>query len=171
MTIEIFVLRLVHVLGGIFWVGTALFMSLFLAPALAASGPSAGQIVGTLQRRGLMKLLPLVAVLTIASGMRLMWITSAGLSSAYFASATGRTLAGAGAAAVGAFFVGLFVSRPAGMRSARLAASLAGAPEEQRASIASEIARLRRRNEVGSNVVVALLVLGAAGMAVARYLR
>ena len=34
---ELLVLRLVHVLGGIFWVGSALFMAIFLFPALASA--------------------------------------------------------------------------------------------------------------------------------------
>ena len=171
MAIELLVLRLVHVLGGVFWVGTALFMSLFLAPALATAGPSAGQVLGTLRRRGLMTYLPLAAVLTIASGARLMWITSGGLSSAYFASATGRTLAAAGAAAVVAFLVGILVGRPAGTRAGQLTGSLASAPAERRAAIERELATLRRRGEIASAVVVLLLLFGAAGMAVARYLR
>ena len=171
MAIELFVLRLVHVLGGIFWVGTVLFMSLFLAPALATAGPAAGQVLGVLRRRGLMTYLPLVAVLTIASGARLMWLTSAGLSPAYFASATGRTLAAAAAAAVVAFVVGLLVGRPAGIRAGQLAGSLASAPAERRPTMERVLAALRRRIEISSAVVTVLLLCGAAGMAVARYLR
>src|SRR5215208_45998 len=112
MTVELFVLRLIHVLGGIFWVGSALFTTLFLGPALATSGANVAQIIAALQKRRLMTFLPLAAVLTIASGLRLLWITSAGFSSAYLATTTGRTFAAAGAAAVVAFLLSLFVARP-----------------------------------------------------------
>ena len=38
---ELIVLRLVHVLGGIFWVGAGLFNMVYLGPAMAAAGPAA----------------------------------------------------------------------------------------------------------------------------------
>lgn len=171
MLAELLVLRLVHVLGGVFWVGSALFTTLFLVPALAASGPSAGQIMGELQRRRLFTVLPAVALLTILSGARLLWITSAGLSDAYLASATGRTFIGSAIAALLAFVLGLLVVRPAGAGAARIGASLAATPEPERAARIAEMNALRRRSAAWGSIVMALLLLGAAGMSLARYLR
>ena len=171
MTVELFVLRLVHVLGGIFWVGTVLFTTFFLAPVLAASGAGAAPIMAALRERRLMTYLPLAAVLTILSGARLMWLASAGVMSAYVATAAGRTFALAGAAATAAFLIGILVGRPAAIRAAQLGGALASAPAERREAMAAEAATLRRRNAAASAVVAALLIVGAAGMAVARYLR
>ena len=123
MTAEILVLRLVHILGGIFWVGSGLFTTFFLVPALASSGPSAGPVMTALQRRHLFTALPVSALLTILSGLRLMWIGSAGFAPAYFASASGGTLAASGAAAIVAFLLALLVARPAAVRAARLGAA------------------------------------------------
>jgi hypothetical protein len=171
MTTEIVVLRLVHILGGIFWVGSGLFTSLFLLPALASAGPAAGQVMTGLQRRRLFTALPVVALLTILSGLRLMWVTSAGFSSAYFASATGRSFAASGAAAIVAFVLSLLVARPAAVRAATLGAELAAAPGGvPRATLAAELEAARRRGSAASAAAVVLLVIGAAGMAVARYL-
>src|SRR5688572_115483 len=103
MNAELLVLRLVHIVGGIFWVGSGLFTSLFLLPALARSGPAAGAVMAGLQRRRLFTALPAVAVLTMLSGLRLMWIVSAGFSASWLASATGGTYAASGAAAIVAF--------------------------------------------------------------------
>jgi uncharacterized membrane protein len=169
MTVEILLLRLIHIVGGIFWVGSGLFTSLFLVPALATSGANAGQVFAALQQRRLFTVLPLVAVLTIASGLRLMWIISAGFAPSYFASAQGQAFASSGVAAIVAFLLSLLVARPASARAAQLGGSLAGAPEEKRAGLAMEIATLRRRGGIASAVAVTLVVLGAAGMAVARY--
>src|SRR5687768_5581068 len=167
MTAEILVLRLVHILGGIFWVGSGLFTTFFLVPALASSGPAAGQVMAALQRRRLFTALPVSALLTILSGLRLMWIGSAGFAPAYFASASGGTLAASGAAAIVAFLL----ARPAAVRAAQLGASLAGTPEGAgRAAVAGELAALQRRGGIATAVAVALLLLAAAGMAVARYL-
>jgi hypothetical protein len=89
---------------------------------------------------------------------------------AYLTTASGRTFAASGAAAIVAFFMSLLVSRPAAVRSATLGASLASATAEQRAVITLELAQLRRRGAAASAGAVALLVLGAAGMSVARYI-
>jgi uncharacterized membrane protein len=171
MLAELLVLRLIHVLGGIFWVGSGLFTSFFLVPALAASGPSAGQVMGELQRRRLFTILPAVALLTILSGARLMWITSAGLSDAYLASTMGRTFVGSALAALLAFAVGMLVVRPSGARAAGIGASLAAAPEHERAARVAEMNALRRRSAVWGAVALSLLLVAAAGMAIARYLR
>src|SRR3954466_4382536 len=109
MTIELIILRLIHVLGGIFWVGNTVFMAAFLAPALATLGPTGGQLFSALQKRGLPTRMLVAAVLTILSGLRLMWIVSGGYSSAYFDTAPGRGYAIAGASAIVALFVGLLV--------------------------------------------------------------
>ena len=172
MTTELLVLRLVHILGGMIWVGSGIFNSFFLLPTLAQAGPAAGQVIAGLQRRRLFTILPIVALLTILSGIRLMQITSAGFSPAYFASTSGRTYAWSGVAAIVGFLVGIVVARPAAMRAASIGATLATATDAAaRASLTAKLERLRRTSSVASSVSVALVVLAAAGMAVARYVR
>lgn len=46
MNILILVLRLVHIVGGIFWVGAALLLNFFIAPTLRATGDSGRQVGG-----------------------------------------------------------------------------------------------------------------------------
>jgi uncharacterized membrane protein len=171
MSIELLVLRIVHVLGGIFWVGSGLFTTFFLMPALGRAGPpAAGPVMGALQQRRLFTILPVVAVLTIISGARLLQIVSGGFAPAYFASRTGQTLLWSGVAAVGAFLVSILVARPAAVRSGQLSASLASVPDVQRAARAAEIEHLRRRSGLAGTIAMVLLVSAAIGMAVARYL-
>jgi uncharacterized membrane protein len=171
MTAELLVLRLVHILGGIFWLGSGLFTTLFLLPALANSGPAAGPVMANLQQRRLFTVLPAVALLTMLSGLRLMWITSGGFSRAYFASPVGHTLAVSGMAAIVAFIVGMLLARPAGVRAGVLGQRLATTTDEAaRAALSAEMERMRRRAVIGGTISLALLVLSAAGMSVARYM-
>ncbi|HUF12664.1 MAG TPA: hypothetical protein VMN78_06175 [Longimicrobiales bacterium] len=167
---EFFVLRLVHVVGGMFWVGAGLFNFVWLGPALAQAGPAAGAIMLSLRRRRLFVVLPTVALLTILSGLRLMQLTSNDFSAAYFRTGPGATFSAAGAAAILAFLLGLTLAMPAQKRMAALGASLASAADEAaRAAPRAEMARLQRRMGVLGPVVTALLVIAAVGMAVARY--
>jgi len=167
---ELVALRLVHVLGGISWAGSALFLTVFLGPALAASGPNAGPVMAELKARRLVAFMPTVALLTIASGLRLMWLTSGGFTASYFATPHGLAFGFAGATAIVGFFFAMLVLRPTQDRMAHLAQSLMKAAEEQRAAIAHELAIVRRRNTWASMTSLVMLAVGAGGMAVARYL-
>lgn len=171
MTAEILVLRLVHILGGIFWVGSVSFNAVFLLPTLAGLGPAGGPVMAGLQRRRMTTVLPTVAVLTILSGLRLMQISSAGFSGDYFASAAGLAYTLGGVAAILGFAAGMGLTRPAMARAGALAAQVAGAADEAaRAALGAEIARLRSRGARWNSVMFTLVAFAAACMAVARYL-
>ncbi|MDQ3675082.1 MAG: hypothetical protein M3365_12020 [Gemmatimonadota bacterium] len=171
MSTELIVLRLVHILGGIFWLGSGLFTTFFLMPALGRAGPAAaGPVMGALQQRRLFTVLPVVALLTILSGLRLFQIASVGFSPIYMSSRTGQTFLWSGIAAVAAFLLSLAVARPAALRAGQLGVAVASLPEEQRVRRLAEAERLRRRSALASIVAMVLLIGAAAGMAVARYL-
>ena len=168
---EIIALRLIHVLGGVFWVGAALLNFLFVAPALQAAGPAAaGPVMGTLRKRKLTVVLPTVAVLTLLSGLRLMMIQSGGFDPAYFETGLGATFAAAGAAAILAFLIGITVAMPAQKRMMVLGPQIAAATDDaSRAAAQAEMARLQKRLATVGPIVTVLLILAAAGMAIARY--
>lgn len=171
MIVELLVLRFVHVVGGILWVGSALFTSLFLMPALAAAGPAAaGPVFAQLAKRRLMTFMPVVAILTVLSGLRLLMLVSAGNAAVYFATRSGQAFAIAGAAAILAFLVGMAFARPSAMRAGKLSASLANAPESERPHLTRALEAERRRGALATNVSMSLLIIGAGGMALARYL-
>ena len=146
-------------------------MYVFLAPTLAPLGPAAGQVMAGLAKRRLMTILPIAAILTLLPGLRLMWIASAGFSSAYFATPVGQTYSAAGGLAIVAFVVGMAVSRPAAMRAGAIGAQMASAPDDAaRSRLAAEMEGARRRGTIGGMIVLILLTLASAGMATARYL-
>jgi uncharacterized membrane protein len=167
---EIIVLRVVHVLGGLFWVGSALFNSIYLFPAMASAGAAAGAIMGSMRQRHLFIVLPGIALLTILSGVRLMWITSADFSAAYFESGRGATFAWGGTFAIVAFLLGVLIGRPTGMRMGKVQQALANAPDDEtRGELAGQLARLNRRGMVVGWTANVLLILAASFMAAARY--
>lgn len=170
MHAELLTLRLIHILGGIFWVGSMIFTTFFLAPVIRSSPSMAGQVMAGLQRRRLFIALPVVALLTIASGLRLLSIASIGFSRAYFSTPTGRTIATAAVAATIGFLLSLLISRPGFVRIGKLGSSLAAAPDDgARERIAAEMGRITRRVAISNALVVVLLLAAAAGMAIARY--
>jgi uncharacterized membrane protein len=170
MQMEVIVLRLIHILGGVFWVGGLLFQSIFLMPALANVGPAAGAVMAGLMQRKLPVVMPVLAILTLLSGLRLLMIASANFQGAYFSSPVGRTFSIAGGLAIVAFILGMATVRPAMMKAAALGQQMAGAPDDAtRSRLAAEMAATRQKGIVGNLIVMVLLLLAASGMAVARY--
>lgn len=169
MQAELLVLRVVHVVGGIIWVGSGVLMGLFLAPALATLGPTAGQVMGALQKRKMMVFMPTVAILTILSGIRLMMITSMGFSGAYFATGPGKAFAIAGLAGIIAFLVGILFNLPIAKKMAKISQEMASNPANKDA-LAAEAKSLQQRAATMGFAVLGLLLFAAIGMAVARYL-
>lgn len=170
MSIEMVVLRFVHVVGGVFWAGGGIYATLFITPAIIAAGPAAGPMVTEMQRRKLFTVVPIVAVLTMLSGIRLLWIVSGGFSGSYFATTQGLTYAVAGAASIVGFVLALVVSRPAGIRLAQLAATLEQLDGTARTAALSTMDTLKRRSAMASAAAIWLLTVAVGGMAVARYL-
>lgn len=166
---ELIVLRLIHILGGILWLGSGLFTLFFLQPALIKAGPAtAGPIMANLQQRRMFTILPVVALLTILSGIRMMMIVSAG-GPQWFQSPMGRTFSISGALAILSFLTAILISRPATVRMGKLAqASIPdGASKDARDA---QIRSLQRRAAWSTQIAIGLLILAAAGMAVARYM-
>jgi hypothetical protein len=114
--------------------------------------------------------MPVVAVLTMLSGFRLMQITSAGFSATWFQSASGSTYAMGGLAAIIAFVGGLLLSRPTMMKMGATMVERAAAPADRHAELDAKIAGLRSRAAIVNGTVSTLLLAAAAAMAVARYL-
>ena len=151
------VLRLVHVGGGAMWVGMMAFMTFFLTPAMAEVGPQeSGKLMAALQKQRIMVIMPLIALLTIGSGLWLMMWTYGGPGS-LAATRMGMALNVGATAAIVAFVIGIIFMRPAMMRATTT-------------TDPAEAQRLRARGAMLGRVVMWLLMLALGAMAVARYL-
>jgi uncharacterized membrane protein len=169
MHAELLVLRLIHVLGGVFWVGSGMFTAFFLMPALKESGPAAAQVLAGLQRRRMMVILPVNAIVTMLAGIRLMQITSGGFARDYLTTPIGKTYTVSAILAIVSFLLGVIVARPGALRLTRLT-QMSASGEMDRAKLKAEMEAVQRRMAVATMFALTLLLLSAAGMAVARYM-
>ncbi|MGH7547586.1 MAG: hypothetical protein ACREMM_05365 [Gemmatimonadales bacterium] len=170
MDLLVVVLRLVHVVLGALWVGMAVFTATFLMPAIQDTGPDGGKVMVALQRRGVMTVLPVLALATLVSGVWLYWRASFGFQPSYLTSRVGVAFAFGGAASLVAYGLGITVMRPAMLRATALAQAVgSAATEQERAERLAEIQRLRARGATAGRLVALLLIVAAAVMAIARY--
>ncbi len=164
-------LRLVHVVGGALWVGMAVYTTVYLMPSIQDAGPDGGKVMAALQRRGILTVLPALALLTIISGVWLYWRDSAGFDGGFMRSGVGLGFGLGGLASIAAYALGIAVLRPSLMRAAKLMAELGpGLSESERRSRVEEAGRYRARGARAGQVVTVLLLAAAAAMSVARYL-
>ncbi|MGQ0539553.1 MAG: hypothetical protein ACT4R6_11435 [Gemmatimonadaceae bacterium] len=169
MDVLLVLMRLVHVLLGVFWVGTMISNAVFLVPAFREAGPDGAKVAAALMRRRFMDVMPAVGILTILSGAWLYWKVSLGFQPAYMRSAVGMTYGWGALAAIVAFAIGMAVVRPSMLRAAALSQTAAAAAPSERDAQLATAQRLRARGAKAGAIVALLLVLAAAAMAVGRY--
>lgn len=164
-------LRLVHILSGIFWVGSTVVIAAFLIPAARASGVEGRRFVRRLmQGRGLGLALGLSMLLTVVSGFVMYGRLSAGFNRAWATSRPGMALAVGALAALLAVVVGVGVTAPVGIRIERLQRRLEAASASPAPADAARVAALQSLLDRLTVVTALLLIVAAAAMAVARYL-
>ena len=164
------IIRMFHILLGVFWAGTIFFLVLFLGPSLRAVGPDGAPVMRELLRRRFLDVMPVVAGLTIITGLILYWHLSGGMALGWIRSPFGLSLTVGSVASVLAFVIGVAGVRADTLKAAGLAAALASVPDQQREPVQAEIQRLRQRSAASARWVMRLLIIAVAAMAVARYM-
>jgi hypothetical protein len=164
------VLRLLHILGGVFWVGGAVVAAGFLLPTVRALGPAGGPFMAHLTQRLKFPLWMMGgSTLTVLSGIALYWRDSSGFSSEWMHSPAGRTFAIGGALALVTLILGMAIASPSAKRMGAISAAVQAAGGPPSAEQAAELAGLQRRLYVASLGSAGLLLLATAAMAAARY--
>lgn len=163
MDVYVIVLRLLHVVGGLFWAGSALYATWFVQPAAQATGETGGVFMRYLMgETKLPVFMGASAVSTLVSGVLLYWHDFGAVVP------FNRNMAAyavGGVAAILVWLVGVTVMLPGGRRMEQLGAR-AGAGDDVAAEMAQTSSRMARSGQIGSW----LLVLAVVCMAVARYL-
>jgi uncharacterized membrane protein len=164
------VLRILHILAGVFWVGSTLLVYFFLQPAAGEVGPAAGPFMTHLStKKRLPDVILAAAGITILAGLLMYWRVTDGLDADLITSPYGWSITLGALAAIVAVGLGGSIVRPSMKRAAQIgqeAAAAGGATPEQAAQIQS----LQRRVRTIGNVVTPLLIFAVVAMASARYL-
>lgn len=163
-------LRLIHILFGVFWAGTAMFNAIFLIPAVRALGPAGGPVMQEIAGKRKLPVYFLVSgLLTVLSGFGLYWHDSQGFTNGFMRSAGGMTFGIGAVLALIAVLLGIFVVTPAAMRTGKLGAAIAAGGKPPTPEQAAEMQQLQAKLGKMAVVAAALLTLTTIAMAVGRY--
>jgi uncharacterized membrane protein len=162
--------RVLHVVLGVFWAGTLIFLALFLGPSIRDAGPAGGAVMAGLMKRRFMDLLPAAAILTVLSGIWLFWHASAGLGSGYMRSGPGMAYQIGGTTALLAIILGITIVRPSTLRAMALSQAAASASGEEQKSALAQAQAFRMKAAATTRWVALLLAITVVMMAVGRYL-
>ncbi|MCC7208176.1 MAG: hypothetical protein IT323_12780 [Anaerolineae bacterium] len=170
MNTVILLLRILHVVGGVFWVGSAILYFYFVAPSVKGLGPARPQFLqGFIERRRYPMFMNISSAVTILAGALLYWNSSGGLQTAWIQTPTGIGFTIGSVAAILAYLLGFILIRPRGQRLGQLGKEIAMAGGPPPATLAAEMHVLDDEIMALERVELVLMIVSLLTMATARY--
>jgi hypothetical protein len=165
------VLRLLHIICGVLWVGGLGLMVMFIMPAVGRTGAAGGQVMQDLVKVSKVTVyMPVLGLVTVLAGMGLYYHDIHASNGEFARSTMGMTYGiGAAAAILGLIIGGVMTGGSAG-KIAKISASAASAGGPPSAAQMAEIGALQARMRLGARISFTLLLITTITMAVARYL-
>jgi uncharacterized membrane protein len=165
-------LRIVHILTGVIWVGSLFVVVVFVQPSAAALGPVGAPFMSELRRRGFVDVVFVDAVFTVVAGAFLYWHDwhrYQGFGD-WLASTFGRALTVGALLAISGLVVAAVLTRPTIGRLVSLGKQIAESDGSPKPETAARIGSLQRRLVVAERVSFSLVLLAVVAMSSARYL-
>lgn len=164
------IMRLIHILSGIFWVGTAFFFVLFFEPTIKAAGSAGGTVMGRLTLTRFPIVMALSSILTVAAGFFLYLRDSGGFQNDWISTPSGITITLGSVAGILAFLLGLIVEMPTTARIAAIQKEIQASGNPPNPSQIEELHALQERMSNASRCGAVVMVIAVLGMTIAREL-
>ncbi len=160
------ILRLLHIVAGVIWVGAGITVSMYLEPALTKSGVDSGKVMRTLYTKtSFDKLMPIVSIITTVAGLILYYMVSNGFSDVnYMKSGQGIVLSIGALAGLAAFGHGFATLGKYSRRYAALIAEAGNNPSDEQLKSLNELEAkltLHGKMSMWMGVVAVVFMAGA----------
>jgi uncharacterized membrane protein len=168
MTYLIWLLRIIHIVGGVIWVGGTLIMTFFIGPTVSATDEAGQRFVGHLMNNlKFSNRMAAASGATVLAGVILYWIDSQGFTSAWMTSGAGRGFGIGAAFALIGFVYGMLIGRTT-KAMAQLGAQMQGNPSSAQLA---QLQTIRKQQATYSIISTVTLLLSVIFMSIARYLQ
>ncbi len=166
MNYLVIVLRLIHIVSGVFWVGASLVTAFFITPTVAATGESGQKVMAHLVNKARISFrIAISAILTVLAGGWLYWIDSQGFTSSWRSSGPGLGFGLGGTLALIGLIFGLIVGVNS-ERLGKLSTEIKGKPTEEQVM---KLQSAQKQLKFAVPISTAALILALLCMATARY--
>ncbi|MCC6720731.1 MAG: hypothetical protein IT243_00905 [Bacteroidia bacterium] len=163
-------IRLIHIIFGTIWVGSNLFMALFLYPAVKLSGNIGNQFLPYLPKTNNMPMtMTISGFIAIVTGIWIIYYMSGG-SFDYLSSSLGKCILIGGILGLIAFVNGVFYIRPKGLKIDKIAYNISKSDNPPTQQDINEITRLSNAIVKATNFEAIVLALCLIFMGIARYI-
>jgi uncharacterized membrane protein len=165
-------LRIVHIVTGVIWVGSLFVVVVFVQPSTATLGAAGAPFMSELRRRRFVDVVFVAALFTVAAGSFLYWNDWHMYPSFrdWIGSSFGTWLTVGAVLAIAGLGVAGLVTRPTIVRLVSLGKQVAASGGAPTPEAAAQIGALQRRLVVAERVSFSLVLLAVVAMASARYL-
>ena len=158
-------MRALHVVLAAAWFGAVLFTTLFLGPAVDELGPSSGQLMNSLMRRGLHKYMASIGGLTVVIGFYLFWRLTG--DPGFAGSHRGMAISAGALTGIISLILGGSMIGASAKKLTALGAKMTSLPDAERAAALKTMGELRARMSLFGKIVAALLLFSMVTMALA----
>ena len=165
MNTLIIVLRWIHILSGVFWVGSSIFLGVFVSPAVAATADAGQKFMAYLVMKSKITLqITIAAILTVLAGCSL-YVIDANLTSGWASTPEGWGFSLGGFFGIIGFIFGIFVGRNVGILG-RIASEVQGKPTTEQMD---RIKKAQAQMKIVAPASMFALILTLTCMATAAY--
>lgn len=170
MNIVMIIMRVIHILAGIFWVGFAIFNLAFLQPTIRATGIEGQKTLQYLMRNTrLMSTIYIAATLTMLTGVLQLGYVSH-MQSSFMNSGWGLTITIGSVAGIIAWFIALHLIRKIFNRMGVVGQTLQSQGDTPDPALQGEMQTLTAKLVSTGKVALVFMVISVVGMASARYM-
>jgi uncharacterized membrane protein len=171
MVTLLLILRLLHILAGVFWAGASFLMTWFIEPAVRASGDDGRRFMQRLAASGRFgRAMATASGGSVLAGLWLMWILGDTLGTEFFETGRGLALSLGMLLGIAAFVVGMVMQNRSTRRMAAIGREITATGGPPSPAHAAEMEKLTGTVRRGGQIVSILLLVTVILMAVSRHI-
>jgi hypothetical protein len=164
-------LRALHVLLAAIWIGSTVFISVLMMPAIEQSGPAGGEVMMNINARGLTRYMAILGGTTVLTGIYLFWRFTGGFDPETSATHAGIAFGVGGAAGILAAVIGGSVVGRSANKAIEIMSQVARLQDgPDKSALMKQVAVLQQRMKSGGSAVIVLQAIALLLMAVAHYI-
>jgi uncharacterized membrane protein len=166
----IILLRIIHIIAGVCWVGGAVVHTFFIEPSVKATAPESRKFMQYLMsRQQYGAFMGITSLLTVLAGGLLYWRSSGGFAWAWITSGPGIMFSIGAVIGIAVYLWGTLLIAPRAARLGALGAQIGAAGGPPTPEQAAELHKLDRQMSFIGRVDFVLLAIALFTMATARY--